>query len=277
MIIGIDGTNWIHSLWHTVGLRAPELAAERLSCLVEYFADKLAGSPAPRQGLHLVVCWDRRSFRHDLYPEYKAKRKPKDAGLFVVLERGPQVLSADALQLAVDGFEADDLLASLAAAAIVSHQQAVLCSGDHDLYQCVRSGSVSILQAFKTEKFRLDGQEYSRAYDLSWVTESTVMTRYALRPDQWVDYQCLVGESGDNVPGCPGWGEKWAKAGLLQCDSVAAMLAMLQPGTPSFNPWKVPGGKAKHKSLLAWKDQYPTTRQLIELRADVWEVWDCLR
>jgi DNA polymerase I len=193
---------------------------------------------------------------------------------------------SDGLSLAVDGSEADDLLASLAAAAVTSGQQCVLCSADKDLWQCLKAGSVSILRNFKTERVKLDGDvEHIWMYEPIWMTEATLGEAFALRPDQWIEYQCLVGESGDNVRGCPGWGSKYASELLGKCGTIEQAFGLLDRSSASYNPHRLPGVPktktiklpTRYQKLAAWREQYPSTRQLIELRADVLDVWDCLR
>jgi 5'-3' exonuclease len=285
MIVGVDGTNWIHALWHTVGANAPQLAADRLRAVCDHLRDKLALEYTPGQTFHVVVCWDRPSFRHELASDYKAGRKEKDSTLVKSLEAGPKALDVEGLSLGVDGYEADDLLASLAAAAVATQQQCVLCSGDKDLYQCLRNGRVSILRNFKTERLRIDTVEHIRLYEPQWVTEATLTMETGLRPDQWIDYQCLVGESGDNVQGCDGWGPKYAAELLAKCGSIEQAFDLLDRSSASYNPHRLPGVPktktiklpTRYQKLAAWREQYPATRQLIELRADVLDVWDCLR
>lgn len=283
MILAIDGTNWIHALWHTVGDRAPRLAAERLKAVCDYCTDKLACEANPCQTFHPVVCWDRRSFRYELHAEYKANRAKKDPGLVKVLNEAPKFFNADATQCAVDGYEADDLLASLAAVAIASGQQAVLCSADKDLYQCLQSGRVSILKNFKTERIQVDGVGHVRMYEPQWVTEAALQLSHGMRSDQWIDYQCLVGESGDNVPGCPGWGPKYAGELLQACGSISDAIQLLDRKCPKYNPHKLPGVKdvrnlpTRYKSLFEWRTHYLWTRQLIELRTDCYFVIDAIR
>jgi 5'-3' exonuclease len=272
MILAIDGTNWIHALWHATGDSAPQLAAKRLAVVADYVADRTAVTTGACP-FHVIVCWDRPSFRCGLYPEYKANRKEKDPGLAKALEEAPEAMGKQAMQISADGLEADDLLASLAAVAVASGQQAILCSADKDLYQCLADGKVCILKGFKTGR---------NLYDEQWVNESSLFASFGLKPSQWADYQCLVGEPGDNVPGCPGWGPVHTEAALRKCGSVERMLELLTPGTTAYNPWALPGwnGKkppARHRNLLDWKEQYQTTRQLIELRIDVDAVRDVLR
>ena len=119
-------------------------------------------------------------------------------------------------------------------------------------------------------------------YKPQWITEACLLNETGLRASQWIDYQCLVGETGDNVKGCPGWGPKTATEHLAKCGSIERMFALLTPGTVEYNPWALPGGNgkklpAKHRALLEWREHYLATRRLIELRTDVWEVWDALR
>ena len=80
-----------------------------------------------------MACFDRRSFRHDLYPLYKAHRKPKPAGLQAVLDEGPAAVASIAVPCAVDGYEADDCLATVARDAIAAGSRAVIASPDKDL------------------------------------------------------------------------------------------------------------------------------------------------
>jgi len=267
MILGIDGTNWIHTLWYAAGHDAIDLALNRLRAITNHALHVTGTEP-----LGVIVCWDRHSFRHDLYPPYKSDRKEKEPELIKALDSAPDILGQEATQLAVDGFEADDLLASLAHTATLTNQKAVICSADRDLYQCLRAGQVSVLTNFKTYRGQICMPQ--------WVTESTLIRDHNIKPSQWVDYQCLVGEKGDSVPGCLGWGPVNAEKALSKFGSIDQMLSLLTPG-PNYNPWVFPGYKrgqlpAKFQALLDWQEQYPLTKQLIELRVDV-DVMDCLR
>jgi DNA polymerase I len=249
VILGVDGTNWIHQLWHTAAEKAPAMAAGRLAALVDLV-----------QPQSVVVCFDRRSFRHDLLPGYKASRKPKVTGLVDALHAAPAALGRDGMIIAVDGFEADDLLATLAAIGVRSGERVVLSSGDKDLWQCLVVDRVTMLRSFKTDRGKVTEPKWFRSADLH--------EQYGLEPSQWCDYQCLVGESGDDVAGCPGWGAKTAAAALQQRGSLQQMLN---------DPWRVKCSTRQREALFAFRDRVELVRQLIELRADVEGVLDCLR
>jgi 5'-3' exonuclease len=145
------------------------------------------------------------------------------------------------------------------------------------------SGRVTILKNFKTERLNVDGVPHVRMYEAQWVTEAALQLSHNLTPTQWIDYQCLVGESGDNVPGCPGWGPKYAAELLQSCGSLAASFELLDRSSPKFNPHKLPGVKdarklpARYKSLIAWRPKRAWTEDLIRLRTDIVEAWDVLR
>ncbi len=133
-------------------------------------------------------------FRHDLYPPYKAHRKPKPAGLQAALDEAPQAVASLAVPCAVEGFEADDCLATLARYAVVAGGRAVLASPDKDLNQSLVPEAVVILRQFTL------GADGLRALD--WWNAAGLEKHYGLRPSQWVDFQTLVGDSTDGVPGC---------------------------------------------------------------------------
>lgn len=262
--LGIDGTNWIHALWHAMASAKPEqvidAAARRLAAVVDWIE-----SPDRRQGWTLgpvVICWDRRSFRHDLDPKYKANRPPKLSALVDTLCAAETELGKHALAAKVDGCEADDLLATLATYGVLQGANVILCSPDHDVRQCLVQSRVSILTKYTVTKGRLT------ANTTDWYTALHLHTDHQLQPWQWPDYQALVGESGDNVAGCPGIGPKTAAAMLVKCGSLAKILN---------NPWAAPCTDRQRRSLFAWKSQADRALQLVTLRTDVQELWDSLR
>ena len=250
LYLGIDTGNWIACLWHAQGGRGVLSAVcRRIEALAEHL-----------QPAFLVACFDRRSFRHDLYAPYKAHRKPKPEGLLRDLAEGPAAVAAIAVAAAVDGFEADNLLATLARDALAAGGQAILASPDKDLNQCLVQDRVCILRQFV---LAADGP---RAFD--WWNAAGLQKQYGLTPRQWIDFQTLVGDSGDGVPGCKGWGEKTALPALQKAGSIEAMLA---------DPWALKITPRQQQSLLDFRRELPLMRQLITLRDNVSEVWDALR
>jgi len=250
MYLAIDASNWICVAWHALSGRGvlTELC-RRIEAIIEYLEPS-----------HAVACFDRRSFRHDLYPPYKAHRKPKPAGLQAALEEGPQHVGEICAACAVEGFEADDCLATVARNAQNAGRRAILASPDKDLFQCLVPERVTILRQFTLSK---DGVQA-----LDWFNAAALEKHYGLAPRQWIDYQALVGDSTDGVPGCPGWGEKTALPALRTKGSIEAMLS---------DPWSLKIGPKQQQALISFRRELPLMRQLVTLRDDVAEVWDALR
>ncbi len=151
-----------------------------------------------------------KTFRNELYPEYKANRKecPEDLKpqfeliLTYLKLRGIPVLS-------LANYEADDVIGTLAKRATASGMESVICTGDKDLMQLV-DDSTFICQTHKENL---------------WVDAPMVKELMGVRPDQIIDFLAITGDSSDNVPGLPGLGEKSAIALLEQFGSLEAMLA----------------------------------------------------
>jgi 5'-3' exonuclease len=250
MILAIDGTNWIHSLWHAQHGRGVLAAVcARITALVDRLKPQ-----------HVVACFDRRSFRHDLFPAYKAGRKEKPADLVRDLEEGPAAVAELAAICAEDGFEADDCLAALAAAGQQLGQKVVLASPDKDLRQCLVDGQVTILRSFTLLRDQVE--------TLEWFTTCKLRQDFKLVPSQWPAYQALCGDSTDGIPGCVGWGEVTTLAVLQKAGSLDEILK---------NPWTLPITSKQQTSLMKFKLQAEKMLRLVTLRTDVPAVWDALR
>jgi 5'-3' exonuclease len=249
MILAIDATNWIHSTWHAQrGTGVLTTVCTRLSALI----DRLSPS-------HVVACFDRKSFRHQLFPAYKAGRKEKPEGLLRDLAEAPAAVADLATVCAEDGFEADDCLATLATAG-KRGEKVVLASPDKDLRQCLVEGQVTILKSFTLASGKVETCE--------WFTAARLLAEFKLTPGQWPDYQALCGDSTDGIPGCAGWGEVTALAAMQKVGSLAEMFK---------NPWSLPITPKQQTALLKFKLQAEKMLSLVRLRTDVEAVWDCLR
>lgn len=254
MYLGIDGTNWMHQLWHAVKRNGHQAIYD----LANRRIDALCAVVDPS---HVLVCWDRRSYRADLFPQYKATRPRKNEELRRLIDEAPGNLDIP-VSCYQDGFEADDCLATLAAIATATGERCVIASGDKDLYQCVVAGSVTLCRRFKTDADR-------ELVDPVWMTEAALRQEKLVSPAQWPVYQALLGEPGDNIPGCPGWGEKLIATNLPPYVSPEAMLQ---------DRWRLQASKLQIQKLELWsKDVWPITRQLVTLRTDVPAVADALR
>ncbi|MGH2626028.1 MAG: 5'-3' exonuclease, partial [Anaerolineales bacterium] len=153
---------------------------------------------------YLAVSFDTgRTFRDDLYPEYKATRDKSPEDLKAQLDRIRQVVSAFGIPiLEAEGYEADDVLGTVARRAAELGVHTVILTGDRDLLQLAGPNTT----------IRLAGQKLSEAVDYG---PEEVEARFGVTPAQFVDYKALVGDTSDNIPGVRGIGEKTA-LGLLQ-------------------------------------------------------------
>ena len=145
------------------------------------------------------------TFRHKMYPEYKATRQkaPEDLHSQVPLVR--EFLSALGIpSLMVDGYEADDIIATLAQKCQAEGRQCYILSSDKDLLQLVGNGTWELRPA-KTARPEGDG---GLPYEL--VGPKEVKAEWGVNPDKVLDLLSLTGDSSDNVPGIKGVGEKTA-------------------------------------------------------------------
>ncbi|MDE0676128.1 MAG: DNA polymerase I [Acidimicrobiaceae bacterium] len=173
----------------------------------------------------IAVCFDRRepTFRHTAAPEYKAHRDETPPTLIDQLGLVRQVL--DSLSIpAIDcaGFEADDLLATLAVEAEQRGDDVLIVSGDRDVYQLVHDPKIQVL-------YNRRGVTDYALYDEAGIAERTGVT-----PDLYVQYAALRGDPSDNLPGVPGVGEKTAAKLLNKYGSVEALLAAAAEQTPKL-------------------------------------------
>jgi DNA polymerase-1 len=160
------------------------------------------------------------SFRTTLYAEYKSTRDKLDDELQAEFDRSveriEQLLAAFRVPVvSVPGYEADDVIGSLARMGVARGWQVVVVSGDKDFYQLIRPG-VALLNP---------GRGGPAAVDEQWVDESNAVERLGVPPSQVVDYLALVGDTSDNVPGVKGIGTKGAIELLQQFGDIEAMLA----------------------------------------------------
>ncbi|HLA99131.1 MAG TPA: DNA polymerase I [Anaerolineales bacterium] len=171
---------------------------------------------------YLAVAFDTgKTFRDDLYPEYKGTRAKMPDDLRAQIERIRQLVDAFNIpRLEVEGYEADDVLGSVAKWAVGQGLGVKIITGDRDLLQLVEERII----------VNLPGKSLSEARD--YLPEH-VQEYLGVRPDQVVDYKALVGDKSDNIPGVAGIGEKTA-ASLLQSygnlDEIYAHLDDLSKG-----------------------------------------------
>jgi len=172
---------------------------------------------------YIIVCFDSgKSFRQELFSAYKAHRPETPDDLRHQLERIRQILAAFGIPIVThEGYEADDLIGTLAQQAVEQGLDVIIVTGDTDLLQLVDEHVRVILPG--RQRFG----DY-RVYD-----RQAVIERYGFPPERLAEYKALVGDPSDNIPGVPGIGEKTATRLLQQYPSLEAMLAHLEEIQPA--------------------------------------------
>ncbi len=196
---------------------------------------------------YLAVSFDTgRTFRDDLYAEYKATRDKMPDDLRLQIGRIREVVSSFGIPiLEADGFEADDVLGTVAKLAAAEDVEVVILTGDRDLLQLVTDRIV----------IRLSGQKLSEAIDYH---PKEVAAKYDLKPEQLVDLKALVGDSSDNIPGVHGVGEKTAVSLLNDYGTLEGIYEHIED---------VPG-RFKQK-LIDGREQALLSRKLGRIVTDV--------
>jgi DNA polymerase-1 len=159
---------------------------------------------------HLGVAFDvsRRTFRSEVYTDYKANRSKTPDEFAGQLDLIKEVLDAlNVAHLGVEGFEADDVIGTLATRAAAAGFQVLICTGDRDAFQLV-SDRVTVLYPRKGVS------------DLARMTPAAVEERYFATPARYPELAALVGETSDNLPGVPGVGPKTAAKWLDTYDGL---------------------------------------------------------
>jgi DNA polymerase-1 len=171
---------------------------------------------------YLAVAFDTgKTFRDELFPEYKATRNKMPDDLRPQIERIRQLVDAFNIpRLEMEGYEADDVLGSAARQAAAQGLGVKIITGDRDLLQLVGNLIIVSLPEGKLS----DSKDY--------ITDQDVEKKMGVPPGQVVDYKALLGDSSDNIPGVPGVGEKTARL-LMQkyqnLDNVYAHLEEIEP------------------------------------------------
>jgi DNA polymerase-1 len=178
------------------------------------FASMLANTLRDEAPTHFAVAFDvsRKTWRQADFPEYKANRsKTPDEFKGQVELIGELLDTMNAHRFAVDGFEADDVIATLATQAEAAGFEVLIVTGDRDSFQLV-SEHTTVLYPTKGVS------------ELTRFTPAKVEEKYGLTPQQYPDFAALRGDPSDNLPGIPGVGEKTATKWINQFGSFAELV-----------------------------------------------------
>jgi DNA polymerase-1 len=197
---------------------------------------------------HVAVAFDvsRNTFRSEAFPEYKANRAaspPEFKGQVDLIQEVVRAMGIPAVQC--EGFEADDVIATLTGRALRAGGEVFIVTGDRDAFALV-APEVTVLYPKKGVS------------DLARMTPDAVQERYGLSPAQYPDYAALRGDPSDNLPGIPGVGEKTAAKWINEYGSLAGLIDRVD---------EVPGKAGA--ALRAALPQVIINRDLTTLRANV--------
>ena len=189
------------------------------------------------------------TFRNEIDPNYKANRTPPPEDLSRQLPIAIEWIDKMGFKtLAQSGFEADDMIASLAKAAVEKGIKVRIVSHDKDLYQLIDDDNVILVDAIKRKE----------------INEEECMAKYGIRPDQFTDYQALLGDSADNVPGVKGVGKVTAQKLLNQYGTLKNIYNHLDEIKPA----------GVQNKLRMYEDDAWRSQRLVTLRSDLFDTMD---
>src|SRR5262245_21322679 len=240
----IDGSNQMYRAYHAIrGLTGPD---GKSTNAVYGFVTMLRKLIADHRPEFIAASFDlpQETFRSKLTAEYKANRTPMPGDL---VEQIPWVFEAcEAMGVPIftaEGFEADDVIGTLATKAAAHGFQVAIVTGDKDFFQMVGDGI----------------RVYNPRDEGAWFEEAGVQEKLGVTPAQVVDVMALMGDTIDNIKGVPGIGEKGASTLIATYGSLDQLLAKAD---------EVPQKKYR-EALKANTDQARQSRELARIRTDV--------
>jgi DNA polymerase-1 len=239
----IDGSGYIYRAYHAVR----HLSTTRgLPTNATFgFTNMLLKLLSDRKPERIVMVFDAKgpTFRHEIYEAYKANRPPMPDDLSVQIPYIKQVV--DGMNIAsceLAGYEADDIIGTLARAAEKKGFHVVMVTGDKDFKQLV-SPAISIWDPMK-----------DRTIDYAGLKED-----FGLEPSQWVDVMALAGDTSDNIPGVPGIGEKTAVSLIKTFGNLEAIFENLDNVSR----------KKLRENLSTFREQAMLSRRLVAIDTEV--------
>lgn len=241
-LVLVDGSSYLYRAFHAM----PSLTNSRgePTGAVYGVANMLRKLLKDYEPEHVAVVFDAKgkTFRDDLFAEYKATRPPMPGDLSRQIPILHDVVRAMGLPLLmVEGVEADDVIGTLCRKASARGMPCVVSTGDKDMAQLV-DGHITLVNTMTDTVLDTAG----------------VMDKFGVRPDQIVDYLTLIGDTVDNIPGVPKCGPKTAAKWLAEHGSLDAVIAHAD---------QVPGKIGEN--LRASLEQLPLSRELVTIKCDV--------
>jgi len=209
-LVLVDGSSYLFRAYHVPGpdLRSPDQKPTKVIYFVLNMLNKLIKDEQPDR---IAVVFDAKgkTFRNDIYPEYKANRPPMPDDLREQIEPLHEIIKARGLPLiCIEGVEADDIIGTMSREASEQDYKVLISTGDKDMAQLVNA-NVSLINTMNNH----------------YMDEAAVVEKFQVRADQIVDYLALMGDSSDNIPGVPKVGPKTAAKWIAEYGDLDAVIA----------------------------------------------------
>ncbi|MEM8936383.1 MAG: DNA polymerase I [Pseudomonadota bacterium] len=243
----VDGSSYIFRAYHALPpltRKSDGMPVGAVSGFCNMLYKLLTDMTDAHDPTHFAVIFDHSSktFRNDIYPDYKANRPEPPEDLrpqFALVRDATRAFNVPCIEL--DGYEADDLIATYARQAEARGGEAVIISSDKDLMQLV-SDSITMYDTMKNKE----------------IDRSAVVEKFGQPPEKVIDIQALAGDSTDNVPGVPGIGIKTA-AQLI--DDYGDLETLLERAEEIKQ-------KKRRENLIEFAEQARISKELVTLRTD---------
>ncbi len=250
----LDANALLHRAWHALPpLTSPTGQVVNAVYGVVNVVLKLLEEQKPDA---FVACWDTKAptFRHEAYVDYKAQRTKQPDELYAQIPLIQQALELLGIaSFSLDGYEADDLIGTIATKAAKDGYEVTIVTGDRDALQLI-SPKISVL-TFKK------GVSETLLYD-----EKQLLETFGLSPEQFLEYKILRGDPSDNIPGVKGIGEKGATELLQTYGSLDGILRAAHDSSSKLSA-------SLRQKLLAAERELPGLRDLVTIRTDVPLAW----
>jgi len=210
----IDGHSMAYRAFYALPVENFKTSAGQPTNAIYGFASMLINLIKEENPTHIAVAFDvsRKTFRTERFPEYKANRASTPDEFRSQMSHINEMIDSFGIKhFEVEGFEADDIIATLAKAAELKGFETLICTGDRDSFQLVNN-KTTVLYPKKgvTEMYRM--------------TPAAVIEKYGLTPEQYPDFAALRGDPSDNLPSVPGVGEKTATKWIIDYGSLEKLL-----------------------------------------------------
>jgi DNA polymerase-1 len=250
-LVLVDGSSYLYRAYHAMYKADLRNSAGEPTGAIRGVTAMLRRLLADYPDSHIAVVFDAKgkTFRDDIYAEYKANRPPMPDDLRPQVEPIHEIIRAMGLPLlCVDGVEADDVIGTLAKQATDKGLDVVVSTGDKDMAQLVNQ-HVTLVNTMTETKMDIEG----------------VKEKFGLPPEHIIDFLALMGDKVDNIPGVPGVGEKTALALLQNLGDLKAIYADLE----AIRDLDFRGAKKMPEKLADNKDMAELSYELATIKCDV--------